>query len=102
MAKKRKNYDVNHRVVRVQYGDYALIRELSIKHNISIAEVMHAVIAGNTLEKNNREKISPAQISMPVKTFISRPISHVMVRSTPIKVSFSREVEHVDGNRQTD
>lgn len=42
--KRKKNYDITHRVVRVLAGDYALLIEISQLAGISMAEALHRLI----------------------------------------------------------
>jgi len=42
--KKTKTYDLAHRVMRVQAGDYAIISEVSEKAGISMAEALHLLL----------------------------------------------------------
>jgi hypothetical protein len=81
MAKKYPS-ELNSRTVRINLGDYWLLAELSRKHNITFGEALHLLIT----EQAEREAIivPRAQIPMPIQT---------VARSTPIDVSFSREVE---------
>ncbi|MBA7551858.1 hypothetical protein ES705_44408 [subsurface metagenome] len=66
--KKKKNYDITHRVMRVLAGDYALLMEISRRADIPMATALHKLIM---LVKPKPEpdpepaaSKSPAQISM--------------------------------------
>ena len=60
MAKKKRNYDITHKVMRVRSGDYAFLAEVSRKAGIPMAEALHLA-----LELQATTRVSPAQIPMP-------------------------------------
>jgi hypothetical protein len=90
MAKKYPS-ELNSRTVRINLGEYSLLAELSRKHNITFGEALRLLIT----EQAKREGITVprAQIPMLIQT---------VARSTPINVSFSREVESELRYRQND
>jgi hypothetical protein len=70
MAKKYPS-ELNTRTVRITIGDYALLREISLKMDVTMAEALHLVIT----EQAKRETISVprSQIPMPVFRLTGRP-----------------------------
>ena len=80
--KKKRNYDITHRVMRVRAGDYALLVEISQKADIPMAEALHLIITDRAEQISeisvNQEKQIPAQI--PMSIFSSKASVAVRVR----------------------
>lgn len=64
MAKKKRNYDITHKVMRVLAGDYALLMEISRRAGIPMAEALHKLIIMPQPEPEPAASKSPAQIPM--------------------------------------
>lgn len=62
MAKKKYPSELNTKQVRVSLGDYALLREISMKAGITMAEALHLAIE----HQEQVTRVSPAQIPMAV------------------------------------
>lgn len=91
-----KNYDKRVKQTRILLADYLVLKEFSESAGISMAEALHEFIT----REEHKGPVHPSQILMPVTMARSTPVTRA--RSTPITVSFSREVENVNGHRQTD
>lgn len=52
--KKKRAYDITHKVIRVRAGDYALLTEISRQLNLPMAEALHLVIT----EQAKREQVT--------------------------------------------
>lgn len=63
--KKKRNYDITHKVMRVCAGDYAFLAEISRKADIPMAEALHLVIS----EQAKREAIVVPREQIPMPTF---------------------------------
>lgn len=62
--KKKRNYDITHKVMRVQAGDYAMLMELSRSAGIPIAEALHTLIINLTIQEGIlRRKTANTDIS---------------------------------------
>jgi len=62
MSKKKYPSQLNTRQVRVNIGDYALLKEISIRAGISMAKALHLAIE----RQEQITSVSPAQIPMSV------------------------------------
>lgn len=115
-----KGYEKRHKVTRVFLADYQLLKEFSRSAGISMAEALHKLITG----PDHKEPVHPAQISMPVTmaelmpvtgarsmpvtSARSMPVTSARRRSTPVTISFAREVkandhrQNANGHRQAD
>lgn len=80
MTRRKYPSELNTRHVRVNLGDYVLLKEISRRAGVTMAEALHLAVE----QKEHETRISPAQTRLPIQT---------VARSTPITVSFSREVE---------
>jgi len=60
--KKKKTYDITHRVIRVEVDDYAFIKAISQSQNIPIAEALHLILMNTALDI--LVKPHPAQIEI--------------------------------------
>jgi len=96
--KRKKNYDKKVKLTRILLSDYLVLKELSQRAGVSMADALHKIIT----RQEDKMPISPAQIHMPVTMAESIPVTTTRRRSTPVTIGFSREVEHVNGHRQTD
>lgn len=59
--KKKKNYDIAHKVMRVRAGDYALLAEIARQASVPMAEALHLAITDSLREGNplsNREPVT--------------------------------------------
>jgi hypothetical protein len=62
MARRKYPSELNTRHVRVSLGDYALLKEISRRQSVTMAEALHLA-----LERQEQvTRVSPAQIPMPV------------------------------------
>lgn len=69
MAKKYPS-ELNTKQVRVSLGDYALLREISLRVGVTMAEALHLA-----LERQEQVmRVSRAQIPMPTFSIRSQPI----------------------------
>jgi len=71
MARRKYPSELNTKQVRVNLGDYALLREISLKTGVTMAEALHLVIT----EQAKREAIvvPRSQIPMPVFRVAPQP-----------------------------
>jgi hypothetical protein len=73
MARRKYPSELNTRHVRVSLGDYALLKEISRRQGVTMAEALHLA-----LERQEQvTRVSPAQIPMPV--FQLRPSEPTIV-----------------------
>lgn len=95
MNKKYRNRaQENSRVIRIPLATYAELQQLAAQAQVSIGQVVEALAKLEPVKKKQEEvpKVSPAQMPMPIQT---------LARSTPVTISFSREVESDIRYRQT-
>jgi len=70
--KKKRNYDITHRVIRARAGDYALLAEISRRLGVPMAEALHLVIT----EQAKREAIIVPQTQIPMPAFsVTAPVT---------------------------
>jgi hypothetical protein len=74
--KKKRNYDISHRSIRVLAADYEIFAQISRRTGLTISESVHEFI--EALQRHEGH-----QLSLPV----------TMARSTPVKIEFSHEVK---------
>lgn len=99
MTKRKYPSELNTRTVRVNLNTWLLLKEFSQKQGITMAELVDQLLA----REEPKAPVSPTQTRLPIETIaLSTPVVSIRRRSTPITVSFSREVENVNGHRQTD
>lgn len=84
VTKKKYPSELNTKHIRVNVGDYALLKELSIDTKLTIAELVHNIITNNL--QDNINKTSPYQTQMPFR--VSRIVPHV---SRAIKINVRKE-----------
>ena len=94
--KNRCPSEQNTRVVRINVGDYLLLRELSQRAGITMAEAFHLALES----QDHKPLVEKTQLRMPITMARSTPVT--MARSMPVTISFLREVENVNGHKQTD
>jgi len=87
--KKKRNYDITHKVMRVRAGDYAFLAEVSREADIPMAEALHLVIE----QRGQVSKVSPEQIPMPVfrvapvASFRVAPVTSIAVNGAGVQHS---------------
>lgn len=97
--KRQKNYDKKVKLTRILLSDYLLLKEFAQRAGVSMSEALHKIIT----REDHKAPVAPTQTRLPIETIaLSTPVTSARRRSTPITVSFSREVNNVNGNRQTD
>ena len=67
VMRKKRTYDITHRVIRVRAGDYAFLTEISRQFDVPMAEALHLVITDQS--KREAQVISRSQIPMPVLSY---------------------------------
>lgn len=72
MAKRKYPSELNTKQVRVNLGDYALLREISLKTGVTMAEALHLVITQQA--KREAIVVPRSQIPMPVFRVRSKPV----------------------------
>jgi len=102
MAKRKYPSELNTRTIRVNIGDWQWLNSLSQRLGITVAQAFHKVITDQDRGQDHKPPVERTQIPMPVTIAKSMPVTTTRRRSTPITVSFSREVERENGHRQTD
>lgn len=92
--------ELNSKTIRVSLSQYALLTEIALKAGVSISEAL-----GLALEKQGevtREIHMPIQrIAVARGITVAKSLPIHMARSTPMKISFSREVKSGYRYRQT-
>lgn len=84
MKKKKYPSELNTKHIRVNLMDFALLKDLSIEKQTTIAELVHDIITNNLeLDVNNTP---PYQIQMPIQ--VSRSITGI---SRSLKINVRRE-----------
>lgn len=78
------------RVIRINLDTYLIIRGLSLRDHITMDEALTKLITGQLKPKPE----------LPVTS--ARAMSAIAARSMPVKLSFSRKVEHANGHRRID
>ena len=87
IMRKKRTYDITHRVIRVRAGDYAFLAEISRQFDVPMAEALHQVITDQA--KRESLVISRTQIPMPVFAAKPKPIlsvngdKHIAIVVTP-------------------
>jgi len=82
--KKKRNYDITHKVMRVRAGDYAFLAEVSRKADIPMAEALHLVIE----QQGQVIKVSSAQPAFQVTGMPAFRVTGMPVlRVTPATVT---------------
>ena len=108
MAKRKYPSELNSRTIRVNIGDWQWLNSLSQRLGITVAQAFHKVITGldhkdkAPLEQDHKAPVEPAQIPLIVTSARSMPVTSTRRRSTPVSISFSREVKSDNGHRQAD
>ena len=74
MKASKKRYDSKWKVTRIALGDYALLKELSRRAGVSMAEALHKLITGQA-ELKPEPKPEPAQMPMIPVFFKPKSIS---------------------------
>lgn len=100
MAKRKYPSELNSRTIRVNIGDWQWLNSLSHRLGITVAETFHKIIIDQDHGQDRKTPVERTQIPMPVIMARSTPVTRA--RSTPVSISFSREVNRVNGHRQTD
>jgi len=96
--RKKANYDKKVRLTRILLSDYLVLKRVSQVAGVSMAEALHQLIE----HQAQLPMIDMAVKPMPVTTARSMPVTTARARSTPVSISFSREVNHVNGHGKTD
>lgn len=90
-----KNYDKKVKQTRILLSDYILLKGLAEMTGVSMSEALHTIITRDwALARSHK-------ILTPVTTARSTPVDLSRRRSTPVSVSFSREVEANDYGQNT-
>ena len=74
MARNKYPSEENTRVVRINVGTYALLRELAAKHRLTMAEALDEFVT----EQAEREKILVPPAQMPMAAFRVMPAPPVI------------------------
>jgi len=107
MKTAHKRYDSKYKVTRIFLADYLLLKEFSQRAGVSMSEALHKIIT----REDHKAPVPPTQTRLPIELIaLSTPVTSARqrlipvtrARSTPITVSFSREVEHINGHKRTD
>ena len=98
-----KGYEKRCKVTRIFLADYLLLKDLSNKAGISMAEALNKVLTRDWAATKSAQIPMPVTMaqSIPVTRARSTPVTRA--RSTPVTISFAREVKSVtNGHRQAD
>jgi len=99
MSKRKYPSELNTRQIRVNIATYLILKELSQKNSITMADAVDLLVAG----QDHKAPVEPTQTRLPIEAIaLSTPVTTARRRSTPVSISFSREVKNVNGHRQTD
>jgi len=79
--KKKKNYDITHKPMRVLAGDWLILQEISWRTGVSMAEALHRLIA----HQAQLPLLDMAVKPMPVAGVFSVPVA-AGVASVPVVV----------------
>jgi hypothetical protein len=79
MAKRKYPSELNTKQVRVSLGDYALLREISLRAGVTMAEALHLALERQEVVT----RVSPAQIPMPALRVTGMPT----IRVVPVTVT---------------
>jgi hypothetical protein len=94
--KYRNRAQENTRVVRINLGDYALLRQVATESSVSIREVIHSLIAADrkpsSAQLSMRFPVEDMASSLPVNQVRSIPVNGKL--SIPVEISCTREVDH--------
>jgi len=71
--RKQRNYDKRVKLTRILLDDYLVLKSMSIKAGISMAEALHKLITGQ-LKPKPELKPELAQIPIPVFQVASKPV----------------------------
>lgn len=104
--KRQRNYDKKVKLTRILLADYLVLKEFAQRAGVSMSEALHKIITREDL----KAPVAPTQTRLPIELIaLSTPVVTIAkstpvtrARSTPITVSFSREVEHTNGHKRTD
>jgi len=108
--KKQKNYDKKVKQTRILLGDYILLKGIAQRAGVSMSEALHTIITRDWALARSHKILTPVTTarSTPVDLSRSTPVDLSRRRSTPVSVSFSREVkandygQNTNGHRQAD
>lgn len=81
--KKKDSYDITHKVMRVQVGDYTFLAELSRKTDTPMAETLHLVLTGQAKRQTVVAPGSQISMGMPV------PVIAVNGTKAPAEAQYS-------------
>jgi len=90
-----KNYDKKVKQTRILLSDYLLLKGFAQKAGVSMSEALHTIITRDWARARSHKILTP------VTTARSTPVDLSRRRSTPVSVSFSREVEANDYGQNT-
>jgi len=79
MAKGRSPSELKSRTVRLNIGDWRLLRDLSLKLKVTVAEAFHKLIT----ETAKREAIAVPHAQIPMPTFSIKPAGTFRIRPEP-------------------
>lgn len=96
MSKRKYPSELNTRTVRVNLSTWLLLKEFSQKQGISMAELVDQLLT----DQDYKEPVSPTQTRLPIE-IVARSMPVAAARSTPVGISFSREVKSDIRYRQT-
>lgn len=71
VMRKKRTYDITHKVIRARAGDYAFLAEISRQFGVPMAEALHLVITDQA--KQEALVMPRAQIPMPVLSLRAKP-----------------------------
>lgn len=90
MAKRKYPSELNTRTVRAYIGDKELLHSLSIKHRVTVAEVIHKLIARGYLEEPSEASAQQAEMEI---LAVARPSPLLIVPRTNT-ISVERRVQN--------
>lgn len=71
--------ELNSRTIRIGLGDYALLREISLRAGVTMAEALHLALERQEVVT----RVSPAQIPMPALRVTGMPT----IRVAPVTIT---------------
>ncbi|MBA7677174.1 hypothetical protein ES703_85425 [subsurface metagenome] len=80
MAKRKYPSELNSRTVRLNIGDWLMLRDLSLKLKVTVAEAFHRLITETA--KRERIVVPKSQIPMPAFQVVSQPTLRVSTSPT--------------------
>ncbi len=92
MTGSKKRYDGKWKVTRIALGDYALLKEISQRAGISMAEALHKLITRQP-EPKPEPKPEPAQL--PMIPVLFKPKSIESNGAAPVKLKFIESAEDI-------